>query len=46
MLEFITRPIRSALGVTEREVVPSVYETRDIEANMLDAVHAIERGSV
>jgi hypothetical protein len=45
VLEFITRPIRSALGVTEREVVASVHEKRDIEANMLDAVHAIENAT-
>ena len=45
MLEFITRPIRSVLGVTEHDVVESVHEARDIEANMLDAVHAIENAT-
>jgi methyl-accepting chemotaxis protein len=42
MLGFLTRPIRSVLGVTERDVVDSVKETRDIEVNLLGAVHAIE----
>ncbi len=42
MLEFFTRPIRSVLGVTERDVVDSLNETRDVEANLLGAVHAIE----
>lgn len=42
MLEFCIRPIRQILGVTEHEVADTVHETRDIEANMLGAVHAIE----
>lgn len=42
MLDFVTRPIRSVLGLTEHDVVESLQEARDIEANMLDAVHAIE----
>jgi len=42
MLDFVTRPIRWALGTTEREVVESIHEARDIEANMLGAVRAIE----
>jgi methyl-accepting chemotaxis protein len=42
MLEFLTGPIRSVLGVTEREVVESMKETRDVEVNLLSAVHAIE----
>ncbi len=45
MLEFVIRPIRSALGGTEHDVVESVREARDIEANMLDAVHAIEHAT-
>jgi methyl-accepting chemotaxis protein len=45
VLEFITRPIRSVLGVTEHDVVESMREARDIEANMLDAVHAIENAT-
>ena len=45
MLEFVIGPIRSVLGVTEREVVESVQEARDIEANMLDAVQAIENAT-
>jgi methyl-accepting chemotaxis protein len=43
--EFVIRPIRSVLGMTEREVVDSVHEVRDIEANMLDAVRAIENAA-
>src|SRR3954467_1741010 len=42
MLHFLTGPIRTVLGVTEREVVESVRETHDIEANVLGAVRAIE----
>jgi phage-related minor tail protein len=42
MLDFVTRPIRWALGATERDVVESLHEARDIEANMLGAVRAIE----
>lgn len=45
MLEFVIRPVRSVLGVTEREVVESVHEVRDIEGNMLDAVQAIENAA-
>jgi methyl-accepting chemotaxis protein len=42
MLDFCIRPIRSVLGGAERDVAESLHETRDIEANMLGAVHAIE----
>src|ERR1700744_2041187 len=42
MLDFFIRPIRSVLGGAERDVAESLHETRDIEANMLGAVHAIE----
>jgi methyl-accepting chemotaxis protein len=42
MLDFFIRPIRSMLGSAERDVAESVHETRDIEANMLGAVRAIE----
>jgi methyl-accepting chemotaxis protein len=42
MLDFVTRPIRWVLGVSEQDVVETVHETRDIEANMLGAVRAIE----
>ncbi len=45
MLEFVIRPIRSVLGVTEQDVVDAVHEARDIEENMLDAVHAIENAT-
>jgi cation transport regulator ChaC len=41
MLDFVTRPIRSILGVAEQEVVAPIQESRDIEAHILDAVHAI-----
>jgi hypothetical protein len=42
MLTFVTRPIRGILGITEREVVETVHETRDIETDILGAVEAIE----
>jgi methyl-accepting chemotaxis protein len=45
MLDFVTRPLRSVLGVAEHDVVESVRETRDIEANMLGAVEAIENAT-
>ena len=45
MLDFVTRPVKWALGVTEQQVVDTVRETRDIEANMLDAVEAIENAT-
>jgi methyl-accepting chemotaxis protein len=45
MLDFLTSPIRSVLGVTEREVIESVRDTRDIEANLLGAVQAIENAT-
>ena len=45
MLDFLARPIRSLLGETEHEVVDSLRETRDIEANMLGAVQAIENAT-
>ena len=45
VLEFVIRPIRSVLGVSEHDVVEAVHEARDIEANMLDAVHAIEHAT-
>jgi methyl-accepting chemotaxis protein len=45
MFEFVTRPIRAILGVTEHDIVESVRETRDIEANMLGAVRAIENAT-
>src|SRR5947209_94002 len=45
MLEFVTRPFRSVLGLTESEVVQSLHEARDIEGNMLDAVQAIENAT-
>ena len=45
MLEFVIRPIRSVLGVTEQDVVDAVHEARDVEENMLDAVHAIENAT-
>ena len=45
MFEFVIGPIRSVLGVTEQEIVESVHDARDIEANMLDAVQAIENAT-
>ena len=45
MLDFITGPIRSILGVTEHEVVESLRETRDIESEVLGAVQAIENAT-
>src|SRR4051794_50638 len=45
MLDFLTSPIRSVLGVTEHEVFESVRDTRDIEANLLGAVQAIENAT-
>ena len=45
MLEFVTGPLRRVLGATEHDVVDSVRETRDIEANMLAAVRAIENAT-
>jgi methyl-accepting chemotaxis protein len=45
MLDFLTRPIRSILGVAGDEVIEEVLEpvreTREIEAHILDAVEAI-----
>src|SRR4051794_41532531 len=45
MFDFLTAPIRTVLGVTEREVAESVRETHDIEANVLGAVRAIENAT-
>ena len=45
MLDFVTRTVRAALGFTERDIVETVHETRDLEANMLDAVEAIENAT-
>jgi hypothetical protein len=45
MLGFLTRPIQSVLGGTERDLVDSIKETHEVEANLLDAVHAIEKAT-
>jgi|SRR5579862_1799925 len=45
MLDFVTRPIRWALGVGEHDVVEAVQESRDVESNMLDGVRAIENAT-
>jgi methyl-accepting chemotaxis protein len=45
MLGFVARTIRTALGDTERDVAHVVHETRDIEANMLETVQAIEHAT-
>jgi methyl-accepting chemotaxis protein len=39
------RPIRLVLGMSEHEVVESVHEVRDVDANMLDAVQAVENAA-
>jgi methyl-accepting chemotaxis protein len=43
--DVITGSIRSVLGVTEREVVEAVRDTRDVETNLLGAVQAIENAT-
>src|SRR4051812_6269559 len=45
MLDFLTDPIRSVLGVSERQVVEMVHGTRDVETNILGAVQAIENAT-
>jgi hypothetical protein len=45
MLDFVTRPIRSILGVAEHEVVAPIQESRDIESHILDAVDAIHHAT-
>jgi methyl-accepting chemotaxis protein len=45
MLDFFIDQVRSILGVAERDVVESLHETRDIEANILGAVQAIENAT-
>lgn len=45
MLGFITRPVRSALGITENDLVESVHAARDVQADMLGAVRAIENAT-
>lgn len=45
MLKFVTRPISSILGVGRPDIVESARESRDFEANMLDAVHSIENAT-
>ena len=45
MLGFITRPVRSALGMTENDLVESVHVARDVQADMLGAVQAIENAT-
>ena len=42
MLDFFIDQMRAVLGVAERDVVEPLAETRDIEANILGAVRAIE----
>ena len=42
MLEVIFEPLRRVIGLTERDLANSVHEVRDVEANMLGAVEAIE----
>jgi hypothetical protein len=45
MFDFVTRSVRSLLGFTERDIVDTVHETRDLEENMLNAVEAIENAT-
>jgi hypothetical protein len=45
MFDVFIRPIRSLLGGAEHDVAESLHETRDIEANMLGAVRAIENAT-
>lgn len=45
MLDFVTRPIRWALGGAEHDIADTVHQTRDIEADMLGAVTAIENAT-
>ena len=45
MLDFVTRTVRSMFGFTERDIVDTVHETRDLEENMLGAVEAIENAT-
>jgi methyl-accepting chemotaxis protein len=45
MLDFFINQIRGVLGVAERDVVEPLQETRDIEANILGAVRAIENAT-
>ena len=45
MLDFVTRPIRWVLGAAEHDVVDVARESRDIEANLLGAVEAIENAT-
>lgn len=45
MLDFVTRPLRAIFGETEHDVVDTMHETRDIEANMLGAIEAIENAT-
>jgi hypothetical protein len=45
MLDFVTAPIRSVLGVAEHEVVAPVQSSREIEAHILEAVNAIHHAT-
>ncbi|HEY2004840.1 MAG TPA: hypothetical protein VGG87_00255 [Solirubrobacteraceae bacterium] len=45
MLDFFFDQIRSVLGGAEHDVVEPLRETRDIEANILGAVRAIENAT-
>ena len=45
MLDFVTSPIRSVLGVAEHEVVAPLQATREIEAHILEAVTAIHHAT-
>jgi methyl-accepting chemotaxis protein len=45
MLDFFADQIRAVLGVAEHDVVEPLHETRDIEADILGTVRAIENAT-
>jgi hypothetical protein len=45
VLDFVTSPIRSVLGVAEHDLVAPLEGTREIEAHILEAVNAIHHAT-
>ncbi len=45
MIDFFIDQIRSVLGVAEHDIVEPLHETRDIEADILGTVRAIENAT-
>jgi uncharacterized protein YoxC len=45
MLDFVTSPIRSVLGVAEHDLVSPLQGTREIETHILEAVNAIHHAA-